>query len=117
MNPVISRILMRAKEKGLSQKQFAIQIGVHPQVITDWKKKASATSYNDRIAKIAEVLDVSTDYLLTGEKEKPALQSEDGLSEKDGRLLTWFRSLSQEKQKAILIAQDAPEELVSDLDH
>jgi len=45
-----------------------------------------------------------------GEKEKPHAQSME-LSERDIRLLKWFRSLPPEKQKAILISQDAPEGL------
>lgn len=68
-----------------------------------------------KVEALASYLGVTTSDLL-GEKEKPILLTEDGLNEKDGRLLTWFRSLPPEKQKAILIAQDAPEDLVSDLD-
>lgn len=69
-----------------------------------------------KIESLAAYLGVNTSELL-GENKMPIFLSEDGLDEKDGRLLTWFRSLPAEKQKAILIAQDAPEELVSDLDH
>lgn len=72
---------------------------------------------------IAEHFGVTIDYLLTGE-EKPAgffknLQIfgeqkqpsvPEGLSEKDQRLIAWFRSLPEEKQKAILILQGGPED-------
>lgn len=43
--------------------------------------------------------------------EKPAPLDGDGLSDKDKRLIAWFRSLPLEKQKALLISQDGPEEL------
>jgi len=49
--------------------------------------------------------------LLT-ENEKSPSSEEEGLSDKDLRLVKWFRSLPQEKQRAILIAQDAPADLV-----
>lgn len=45
-----------------------------------------------------------------GQKEQPPTQGRE-LSEQDIRLLKWFRSLPPEKQKAILISQDAPEGL------
>ena len=75
----------------------------------------------DRLIKICEYLNVSAEYLLTGEEQKePAPQKEDGFvyepydvwRERDMRLLRWFRSLPEEKQRAILFAQDAPEDLV-----
>ena len=34
----------------------------------------------------------------------------EGLSEKDQRLIAWFRSLPEERQRAILILQDGPED-------
>ena len=43
--------------------------------------------------------------------EKPAPLDGDGLSDKDKLLIAWFRSLPLEKQKALLISQDGPEEL------
>ena len=67
---------------------------------------------------IAAFLDVSVSYLVEGveQKENPATESSE-VSEKDVRLLNWFRSLPVEKQKAILISQDAPKDVLSDLDH
>ena len=66
------------------------------------------------VSEIANFFDVSVDYLLDRENDNSPLTvtDEEALSEKDQRLLTWFRSLPPEKQKAILTAQDAPEGLV-----
>ena len=39
-------------------------------------------------------------------------EQEEAVSAKDKRLLEWFRSLPAEKQKAILISQDAPKDIL-----
>lgn len=71
----------------------------------------------DRLEKLASALSVSTSYLMgwedesgniTGLVQEPAEQ----WSEIDKSLVRWFRSLPPEKQRAILIAQDAPEDLL-----
>ena len=46
----------------------------------------------------------------TDEKEKPTGAQADELSEYDARVLAWFRSLPQEKRKAILDLGDGPQE-------
>lgn len=67
---------------------------------------------DDRLVEIANYLSVPTSFL-TGEeqKENPATESSE-VSEKDIRLLNWFRSLPVEKQRAILVSQDAPEDVL-----
>lgn len=66
--------------------------------------------------KFAQTLGVSVDAVYGREKEKTATNGDgqndfNDLSEKDKRFIEWFRSLSEEKQKAILISQDAPADL------
>ena len=72
---------------------------------------------DDRLVLIANYLNVTTAFL-TGEeqKENPAAESSE-VSEKNIRLINWFRSLPAEKQRAILSSQDAPAEVLSDVDH
>ena len=66
----------------------------------------------------AKAYGVSIDYLVGRTNEKsPITSSDEGyenlfVSDKDKQLIEWFRSLPQEKQKAILVSQDAPEELL-----
>ena len=67
---------------------------------------------DDRLAKVAKYLKVDVSFLLGENDEKNPATSGDGLIDKDTRLLMWFRSLPPEKQKAILISQDAPEDLL-----
>lgn len=54
--------------------------------------------------------------LIEQERERQGIKKEapgaaEGLSDKDIQFVKWFRSLSPEKQKAILIAQDGPVDL------
>ena len=66
MDSTVERILKAAKAKKMNQKELAAQIGIHAQVITDWKN--GSTSYQRYIQKISELLSVSVDYLLTGQE-------------------------------------------------
>ena len=91
--------------------------------------KANITRYcrgdykakQDVIYRMAQKLGIDEAWLMGYDvpmSKKPVTKS-DGIdnsqnfiSEKDKRFLEWFHSLSQEKQKAILISQDAPEDLL-----
>ena len=54
---------MLLNEKGVEQKALAEYLGVHPQVITEWKG-GRKKSYMRYIDKIAAFFEVSTDYIL-----------------------------------------------------
>lgn len=99
-----------ATEKGITQADIVLKIKCSSSTASDW---FSGKKYPrpDKMQKIADILDV---YLsdLTSEKKESIPQQEDELSDKDIRLLNWFRSLPKEKQEAILIAQDGPTDLV-----
>ena len=71
MDKAVERILSLMKEKGYDQKTFAEQLGIRAQIITDWKK-GTTTSYTRYIQRIAELLGVSADYLLTGQESATA---------------------------------------------
>lgn len=60
---IIDRIVMLLNEKGVEQKALAEYLGVHPQVITEWKG-GRKKSYMRYIDKIAAFFEVSTDYIL-----------------------------------------------------
>nr|WP_306820261.1 helix-turn-helix domain-containing protein [Flavonifractor plautii] len=55
----------------MEQREFAKLVGVSDDTASDWRRRRSA-SYTKRLAKIAEVLGTSVEYLLTGEKKEPA---------------------------------------------
>lgn len=79
-------------------------------------KNGKTTLNGEQLDAIAEILGTTSAYLLgatddpnpAGQKEGPVQIVE--LNEKDARLIKWFRSLPPEKQRAILIAQDGPED-------
>ena len=71
----------------------------------------------DKIEKMAAYFGIPKSFLV--EEHIPGLVKEplSKWTDADMRLLMWFRSLPPEKQRAILIAQDAPEDVISDQDH
>ena len=54
------------KEKGLTQVAVADSVGIRRPTISDWKKNGSYPTA-DVAVKIARLLDVSVEYLVTGE--------------------------------------------------
>ena len=68
---MFERIFNLLKEKGITQSALAEKIGVRQATISDWKRKKTTPSA-DTIGLIAEILGVSTDYLITGKEYAPA---------------------------------------------
>lgn len=105
------------KAKGLTMKQLAEMTDVSESMIQMVEAGTRRPSF-ELLLKLGEALECSVDDLVN-EKKEPATES-DGLvqepllkwADKDVRLLKWFRSLPPEKQRAILISQDAPEGLL-----
>lgn len=65
----VKLIFTMLAESSMEQKEFASMVGVVPQTVTDWKNGKSK-SYTKYITKIAEVLNTTTEYLLTGDGPK-----------------------------------------------
>ncbi len=60
---ILGKILYNLREKGLSESDFAKKLGLSRSTITDWKT-GKTKSYMRYIPQIADILDVSTSYLL-----------------------------------------------------
>lgn len=105
---VIDNINAILKANGMTGADLSRQIGVSSAVYSQWNRKRTKPS-SKNVVKVAAALGVSVEEL-TGTQKEPAPITGDGLSERDQRLLKWFRSLPPEKQKAILVAQDGPED-------
>lgn len=75
------------------------------------KSNVSAYIKGEQIPRMDKVQILADHYgvRLSDLLETKKAPSEDGVTEKDLRLVRWFRSLPPEKQKAILVSQDAPE--------
>lgn len=66
---IVDRIFELVDEKFKEQKDFASALGVPAPRVSEWRKRKSA-SYQRCLAKIADVLNTTTEYLLTGEGPK-----------------------------------------------
>lgn len=96
MDSTVERILKAAKEKKITQKELAAQIGVHAQVITDWKN--GSTSYQRYMQKISDLLGVSADYLLTGQKSTAQNAADPELA----AALSQFEKLTPEQRAKVI---------------
>jgi len=110
-----NRVYELRTQAGLTQPELAVALSaVCESVIT--RSAVSMWETGNRTPKfevmeaIADYFNVNMDYLLGREDQKTADLSQ--VSSQDLRLLAWFRSLPVEKQKAILVSQDAPKGLV-----
>lgn len=97
----VVRIFELLDSAGIEQKKFATLIGTTDKTVSAWRTGRSK-SYTKYIPQIAEVLNTTTEYLLTGkgEKEKQAAAPEgSGLSAEFARL---FLELTPEQQNEII---------------
>jgi transcriptional regulator with XRE-family HTH domain len=100
----ITKILDVLKEKGKTQKGLTEFLGVSQSAFTDWKT-GKTTSYTGHIAKIADFLGVSVDYLLgraaePGQSEAPA--SAEAETGDRARLMALAKNLSPEDLQRLL---------------
>lgn len=83
------KIIHLRKKEGWSQEQLAEKVGVSRQSISKWEGAQSIPDMN-KLLILAEIFDVSTDYLLKDEieiEERPALQQDTSLSTDTGEEL------------------------------
>lgn len=95
-------------KKGMSPSAVAEEMGYQRSVVTRWgngTKPRRAT-----LQKIADYFGVTVEELIR-ENKKTTTENSGGFSEKDIRLVAWFNSLPEEKQKAILSLGGSPEDL------
>lgn len=100
-------------DKGVSDSRACTDMGLSRSYAAKMKNKDGTPSM-DSLSAMSEYFGVSVDYLLHGDepqKEKPTAQGGE-LTEKDAALIKWFRSLPEERLRAILVSQDAPKELL-----
>jgi transcriptional regulator with XRE-family HTH domain len=107
-------IRLCAKEN-ISPSAAAEEMGFYRSVVTRWGKGGNVRKAT--LERVANYFGVTVADLIgddSAQQKKPTAQG-DGLSEfteKEAAILKWFCSLPEEKRRAILIAQDAPKELL-----
>lgn len=92
---ISQRIFAILKEKKLKQKELAQKTGISESAISDWKKKGTNPAA-ENISAIADFLEVSLEYLVTGKEKSPSL-SEDELE-----LLTYYKDLPEREQMKLI---------------
>ena len=98
MSTIADRIKEICAQKGTSMYKLEKQLNLGNGTIGKWGKNGRQPTYDKAVA-VANALGVSADYLLTGEqKEKPALQMENGLKEIDAI----FEQLTPSRQSKLL---------------
>ena len=104
-------------ERNLKMTEMARELNI-PYTTYVGYEKGEREPDSETLVKLANHFGVSIDYLVgRTENRKPATRSDGSgndysVTDKDRQFIRWFRSLPPEKQKAILISQDAPEDLL-----
>lgn len=96
----IDRLENFLNEKKITKTELAEKIGIRRPTISEWKKNGAIPS-GDICLKIANYLNVSVEWLLSGE-EKQAPQ----LSQEEEQFIGTYQSLTEEQKKTIRILLD-----------
>ena len=71
------RIFQLIDKSGMEQKKFAELIGSTDKIVSKWRT-SGLKSYRKYLPQIAEVLNTTVDYLLSGDEKKPAPAPKNG---------------------------------------
>lgn len=88
------RIFQLLDKSGMEQKKFAELIGSTDKIVSKWRT-SGLKSYRKYLPQIAEVLNTTVDYLLSGDEKKPAPTPAPDF-------LIKFNSLTPEGQKEVI---------------
>lgn len=102
---MVERIKALCKQKKITIQKLEKELGFGNGTIRRWDTTKPAS---EKVSAVASFFGVTVEYIQDGEQKQPSVP--EGLSEKNQRLIAWFRSLPEEKQKAILILQGGPED-------
>ena len=103
---ISEKIFELIKERGMTQKEFALRTGISQSSISDWKRKKT-NPVSEKILFICETLDVTPYELLGGTdgEGKRSNRSDVVLVEKkseEGQLLMEYMSMDQKSRGKIL---------------
>ena len=108
---MVDRIKVLAKEKMISISTIEKSVGLSNGIIGKWKKQSPSC---DKLKLVADYLNTSIDYLLTGEEKK---SSEFKLSSTEQDLLNNYNKLSNINKERILEIMKALTEIEKDNDN
>ena len=96
-DPVVLRIMNLLDEKGLTDKELIERLGMARGTFTSWKY-GRIKSYQAHIAEIADILDVSPNYLLRGTDDEVDVET---LSESERQLIKAYRTAGNDGRRLI----------------
>jgi len=108
-NVIGDRIRDLRDRRGFKQQELAEKIGASRQVLSNWERGYTLVD-TDGIARLAKILEVSTDYILYGkdvDSASPIKQIALAL-EGDDELLTFFNELIKREDLKLLFKQVRP---------
>lgn len=96
----VNRLFALVDSKFPEQKDFAAQLGITPSIVSEWRRgKSESFTKQKYIGKIAEILNTTTEYILTGKEEKSPAPEGAGLTQEFARI---FDQLSPQAQNEII---------------
>lgn len=95
----VDRIDLKLKEKNLKRVAMCEDIGIDTSIMTAWNKRGTIPSA-EVVLKIANYLDVSMEWLITGKEA-------DGLSEEEADLVRKYRTLDARDRNAVAVLLNA----------
>lgn len=107
----IEKINYQLTVHGLSGAELCRGIGLSNSIYSQWNTGKVVPS-NKTLGKIASFLNIPVESIVADKESAPATPTGNRDASKDQRIIDWFRSLPEEKQKAILISQDGPVDAV-----
>lgn len=100
MDDVFKRVVEAAKNRGkIGNSAIANLLNESPQVISNWSKRGVPSA---KVGYIAEILNVSSDWLLTGKSPNTSAPLRPGLSRQEEVLIELFRGLTEGQQQATI---------------
>jgi transcriptional regulator with XRE-family HTH domain len=90
---IVQRVFQLLEEQNKDQRELAHFLSISPTTVSAWKKRSSdiPSSY---ISAIADFLNVSCEYILTGKKNTSSEISED-----EEKILKYYRQLTDEEHR------------------
>ena len=96
------RIRLLAGEQGISIAHICRKMGLKSRTYFTDIEKAKKEIPSDKLKVIAEILNVSVEYLMGETEDRSPIEYTPNLSEGEEALLTLFRQIPEDKQNLVL---------------